>query len=203
MISWSIRAANESDLFDRIIVSTDDKEIADIAIANGADVPFIRPDELSDDHTGTVPVVAHATDWQNSNGDLASEVCCIYATAPFLHWKDLVKGYEILSATEADYAFSVTEYAFPIQRALRILANDRLEMFDSTKFESRSQDLETGWHDAGQFYWGKSSAWLEGKPLMGPWSAPVILPRTRVQDIDTTEDWKFAELMFKARTHVQ
>ena len=199
MITWSIQAARESNLFDRIIVSTDDPEIADIAMASGADVPFTRPDHLSDDVTGTVPVVAHATKWQNSNGPKASEVCCIYATAPFLSFQDLIKGYEVLNCSGADFAFSVAEYSSPIQRALKIRTDGRLEMFDPPKYEIRSQDLETAWHDAGQFYWGKGSAWLDGKPLMGPHSAPIILPRKRVQDIDTPEDWEFAELMFKVQ----
>jgi pseudaminic acid cytidylyltransferase len=197
MIAWSILAASHSGCFDRIIVSTDDPEIAEVARAHGAEVPFIRPAVLSDDFTGTIPVIAHAVEWQSQHGESANEVCCIYATAPFLQATDLQRGLEVLRSTGAEYAFSVTAYAFPIQRAIRISSDRRVEMFNPGHFNTRSQDLEEAWHDAGQFYWGKSHAWLSGKPIFSNCSAPVPLPRYRVQDIDTLEDWKQAELIFK------
>ena len=196
MIAWSIQAAQRSGCFDRIIVSTDDDEIAGVARGHGAEVPFLRPAVLSDDHAGTVPVIAHAVAWQNEHGEEASEVCCIYATAPFLRASDLRRGLEVLRTSGADYAFSVTTYAFPIQRAIRITAGQRVEMFDPEHYATRSQDLEEAWHDAGQFYWGKARAWLAAKPLFGQDSAPVPLPRHRVQDIDTAEDWEQANLIF-------
>jgi len=198
MIAWSIRAAIHSKCFDRIIVSTDDKEIASVAKEYGADVPFMRPANLSDDHTGTIPVIAHAIDWQNQHSPAATQVCCIYATAPFVQATDLQRGLQALQSTGADYAFSVTSFAFPIQRAIRITAEQRVEMFQPEHFNTRSQDLEEAWHDAGQFYWGEASAWLAQKPLFSPDAAPVPLPRYRVQDIDTPEDWDRAELMFIA-----
>lgn len=198
MIAWSIRAAQQSECFDRIIVSTDDQEIAEIARSHGAEVPFIRPGELSDDHAGTIPVIAHATQWQNQYGTNANQVCCIYATAPFVQSGDIRRGLEILQNTGAEYAFSVTSYAFPIQRAIRITPEQRVEMFEPKRFNTRSQDLEEAWHDAGQFYWGKAQAWLNAKPVFSPDAAPVPLPRHRVQDIDTPEDWERAEWMFKA-----
>jgi N-acylneuraminate cytidylyltransferase len=120
MIAWSIEAALQSGCFDRVIVSTDDSEIAQVAKAHGAEVPFIRPLELADDYTGTIPVIVHATKWQNENGQAATEVCCIYATAPFVQAEDLQRGLQLLQSSGADYAFSVTSYAFPIQRAIRI-----------------------------------------------------------------------------------
>lgn len=198
IIAWSIEAARDSGCFDRIIVSTDDDAIAAFARKFGAEVPFMRPPELSDDHTGTVPVIAHAVEWQNARGPVVEEACCIYATAPFLRAVDIRRGLDILKETKADIAFSVTQYAAPIQRALRVTDQGRLEMFDPTQFEKRSQDLEAAWHDAGQFYWGRASAWLEQRPLFGPHAAPVELPRYRVQDIDTPDDWKRAELLYKA-----
>lgn len=198
IIAWSIEAARDSGCFDRIIVSTDDDAIAAFARKFGAEVPFMRPPELSDDHTGTVPVIAHAVEWQNARGPVVEEACCIYATAPFLRAVDIRRGLDILKGTKADIAFSVTQYAAPIQRALRVTDQGRLEMFDPTQFEKRSQDLEAAWHDAGQFYWGRASAWLEQRPLFGPHAAPVELPRYRVQDIDTPDDWKRAELLYKA-----
>jgi len=197
MIAWPIAAALESKCFDRIIVSTDDDEIAQVARSHGAEVPFKRPPELSDDHTGTIPVIAHAVQWLIAQGATPSEVCCIYATAPFLRAADLRRGLEILQETAADYAFSVTSYAFPIQRAVRITPDQRVAMFQPEHFATRSQDLEEAWHDAGQFYWGRARAWLAQTPLFGNGSAPVTLPRHRVQDIDTPEDWDRAELMLE------
>lgn len=203
MIAWSIRAAIESQCFDRIIVSTDDGEIAEVAKAQGAEVPFIRPPELSDDLTGTIPVIAHAIQWQNAQGAVTSQVCCIYATAPFVQASDLQRGLQLLQSTGADYAFSVTSYAFPIQRAIRITPEQRVQMFQPELFNTRSQDLEEAWHDAGQFYWGQAKAWLEHKPLFSQDAAPVVLPRHRVQDIDTLEDWERAEWMFKVLAQAQ
>jgi pseudaminic acid cytidylyltransferase len=196
MIVWSIEAAKKSKCFDRIIVSTDDAEIAEIAREFGAEVPFIRPAKLAGDYSGTIPVIAHATQWQNYNDQKVNQVCCIYATAPFVQADDLQRGLKILKSTKANYAFSVTSYAFPIQRAVRITTDQRVQMLQPEHFESRSQDLEELWHDAGQFYWGKADAWLALKPLFASDSVPVILPRNRVQDIDTNEDWEVAELKF-------
>lgn len=203
MIAWSIEAARLSGCFDRILVSTDDAEIAQVAQVHGADVPFMRPPELSDDHAGTIPVIAHAVAWQNQHGEQAQDVCCIYATAPFVQAADLQRGLQILQSSRADYAFSVTSYAFPIQRAIRITSQERVEMFQPEHFGTRSQDLEEAWHDAGQFYWGKASAWLSGKSLFSQVAAPVPLPRHRVQDVDTPEDWDRAEWLFKAMQHEQ
>lgn len=198
MITWSIRAAIESKCFDRIIVSTDDEEIAMIARQCGAEVPFMRPANLSDDYTGTMPVVAHAIDWQNKNGKATTEVCCIYATAPFIESTDLLRGMQILESTKASYAFAVTSYAFPIQRAIRITTDKRVTMFQPEHFNTRSQDLPEAWHDAGQFYWGQAEAWLKGKPVFSLDAATVPIPRYRVQDIDTFEDWERAEWMHRA-----
>ncbi len=197
MIAWSIRAAQDSCCFDRIIVSTDDDEIAEIAQAHGADVPFMRPAELSDDHTPTTPVIAHAIDWQNLHGQSVSQACCIYATALFIQASDLRQGLDLLNTTDVDYAFSVTNYAFPIQRAIRLTDGQRVEMVQPAYFGTRSQDLAEAFHDAGQFYWGKAEAWLSGKRLFAEHSAPIVLPRYMVHDLDTLADWKEAELFFE------
>lgn len=200
MFAWSIEAAMVSDCFDAVIVSTDDAEIAETALQYGATVPFMRPDDLSDDYTGTIPVIQHAIEWHRQHGQSPEDVCCIYATAPFVRAEDIQQGLAILQETGTDYAFSITSYAFPIQRAVRITSEKRIEMFQPEHFNTRSQDLEEAYHDAGQFYWGRANAWLQGKPIFSPDSAPVILPRHRVQDIDTLEDWARAEWMFKAMT---
>jgi N-acylneuraminate cytidylyltransferase len=201
MIAWSIEAALQSGCFDQVIVSTDDAEIADVARQHGALVPFIRPQELADDHTGTTEVIAHTIDWFNGQGQAPSEVCCIYATAPFVTPADLLQGWQVLTESGCDFSFSVTSYAFPIQRAIRITPAGRVEMFNPEHFNTRSQDLEEAWHDAGQFYWGQAQAWLQNKVIFGPTSVPIKLPRHRVQDIDTPEDWVRAEWLFKALLH--
>jgi N-acylneuraminate cytidylyltransferase len=196
MIAWSIAAAKLSGCFDRIIVSTDDIEIAQVAQSQGAEVPFMRPPELSDDHVSTIPVIAHSIRWQNANGLQATEVCCIYATAPFVQANDLQHGCRLMRETGADYVFSVTRYAYPIQRALRLTPGSRVKMWNPEHYQTRSQDLEEAFHDAGQFYWGQADAWLNQRPIFSSNAAPIILPHERVQDIDTPEDWREAEIKF-------
>jgi N-acylneuraminate cytidylyltransferase len=197
MIAWSIEAALGSGCFDRVLVSTDDQDIAETARAFGAEVPFMRPAALSDDYTGTTAVVAHAVEWLRGDGEMPDLVCCIYATAPMLRAEDLARGMELLQVSDADFAFSVTTYAFPIQRALRINHAGHLEMFQPQHAATRSQDLEEAWHDAGQFYWGRDRAWLEHESIMTSQALAVKLPRDRVQDIDTLEDWRQAERLFR------
>jgi pseudaminic acid cytidylyltransferase len=197
MIVWSIEAALASDCFDRIIVSTDDAEIADISRAHGAEVPFVRPPELSDDYTGTIPVVAHTVRSIAQTYGPVEFACCLYATAPFVQSKDLRQGLELLISSGAQYAFTVTNFAAPIQRSFRITTQKRIEMFNPEKFNTRSQDLEEAYHDAGQFYWGRAQAWLASTPLYSEFASPIFLPRYRVHDIDTVDDWIRAEMMFE------
>ena len=195
IISWSIKAAYESGCFDKIIVSTDDDEIADIARLYGAEVPFKRPADLSTDYASTIPVIAHAVEWARSVSKV-EYVCCIYATAPLVSADNLRKGIDLLIESNAPYSFSVTNYGYPIQRALRIGLSGRIEMVSPEKFDARSQDLETMYHDAGQFYWGKADAWLQGVPIFSSGSIPIFLPEYMAQDIDTLEDWRNAEIKF-------
>lgn len=198
MIAWSIETAKDSKLFDLIIVTTDDEEIAEVATQWGAEIPFIRPPELSDDHAATTEVVAHATQWVLGQGWPVTAVCCIYATAPFVQVGDLKQGLDLLESGDWEYTFSATDYAAPIFRSFKQTSNGGIEMFYPEHFLTRSQDLPITLHDAGQFYWGKPSAWLEGKRVFDKYSIPVIIPRWRVQDIDTKDDWLRAELMFHA-----
>lgn len=197
MIAWSIEAAKKCGCFDKIIVSTDDNEIAKTALAWGAEVPFIRPAELSDDHTGTIPVVRHAIEWFRQEGFSVEFACCIYATAPFILVEDIMNGMKLIMESNSDYVFAVTRYAFPIQRAIRINDAGRVAMFNPEHFYTRSQDLEEAWHDAGQFYWGTVDAWCEERSVFSEGAIPLNLPRYRVQDIDTEEDWLRAELIFR------
>ena len=150
MIAWPVAAALKSGLFDRIVVSTDDEEIAAVARDQGAEVPFLRPLDLAGDHTPTLPVVRHAIEALGIASD--EPVCCIYATAPFLRPGDLGRGLERLAAGGCSFVFAVTRYGYPIQRALRRDTEGRVTMFDPSAFDARSQDLEEAWHDAGQFY---------------------------------------------------
>lgn len=198
MITWSIEAAQASDCFDKIIVSTDDREIADVAQKCGAEVPFVRPSRLSDDYTGTGPVMRHAIHWLDSHDEKVDFACCIYATAPFLSALDLQSGWDAIRDSGLDYVFSVTSYAFPIQRAIRITERGLVSMCSPEHFSTRSQDLDEVWHDAGQFYWGTAKAWCEEKMIFGQKSKVVKLPRYRVQDIDTVEDWISAEWLFRS-----
>jgi N-acylneuraminate cytidylyltransferase len=197
VIAWSIEAAIKSGCFDRIIVSTDDAEIADVARACGAEVPFLRPPELSDDHTATIPVVAHAIKWVSQHFGPVKFACCLYATAPFIQSKDLQQGLHELLQSDALYALTVTNFAAPIQRSFRITQQQRIEMFNPDQYNTRSQDLEESYHDAGQFYWGRAEAWLSSTPLHSEFAIPLLLPRYRVQDIDTVDDWIRAEMMFE------
>ncbi|MFJ5238804.1 pseudaminic acid cytidylyltransferase [Pseudomonas neuropathica] len=195
MIVRSIRTALESGLFDLVVVSTDDAEIAEMARAHGAQVPFMRPAALADDFTGTAVVIVHALE-QLPSFDFA---CCIYATAPLLQVRYLREGLELLERhADKSFAFSVCDFGFPVQRALTLDEQGALRALYPEFRNTRSQDLPKAFQDAGQFYWGRREAWLRGEVLYSPASLPVILPRHLVQDIDTPEDWKRAEYLYAA-----
>jgi N-acylneuraminate cytidylyltransferase len=195
MIVRSIRTALDCGLFDQVVVSTDDEEIADVARAHGAQVPFVRPVELADDFTGTAAVIVHAL----SQLPIFDYVCCIYATAPLLQARYLRQGHELLvQHPDKSFAFSVAGFGFPVQRALTLDEQGALTSLYPEFRNTRSQDLPEAYQDAGQFYWGRTEAWLRGDVLFSPASLPVILPRHLVQDIDTLEDWKRAEYLYAA-----
>jgi N-acylneuraminate cytidylyltransferase len=195
MIVRSIRTALDSGLFEQVVVSTDDAEIADVARAHGAQVPFLRPADLADDFTGTAAVIVHALQ-QLPAFDYA---CCVYATAPLLQARYLHQGLELLEQhPDRSFAFSVCSFGFPVQRALTLDGQGALTALYPEFRNTRSQDLPEAFQDAGQFYWGRSEAWLRGEVLYSPASLPVILPRHLVQDIDTLEDWKLAEYLYAA-----
>ena len=187
-----------SECFDKIIISTDSQEISDISRKLGAEVPFLRPNSLSDDHTATAPVINHAIEFMKNRYGNIEYVCCIYATAPFIEPNFIKVGLDKIIDAEANFLFFSNDFPFPIQRAIKLNKENKSEMFFPENLNKRSQDLEDSYHDAGQFYWGKSSAWLEGKRMFEDNSIPVIIPRHKVQDIDNEEDWIRAELMFKA-----
>ena len=199
IIAYSISAALNSGCFDDVIVSTDDDEIAGIAKSYGASVPFMRPKNIADDFTGTNAVIKQVIEQFETENIKIEYACCIYATAPFLKPKYINEGFERIVQGEFEFSFSVTTFPFPVQRSIR-MNNESIEPLWPKCIKKRSQDLEEAYHDAGQFYWGTRRAFIDELDLFSNVSAAVVLPRYLVQDIDNTEDWKQAELMFKAQS---
>jgi pseudaminic acid cytidylyltransferase len=197
MIAYAINAALESKLFNRVIVSTDDEEIASIAKIYGAETPFMRPKELADDSTTTVPVISHAIQIIQKEGAKVDYVCCLYPCIPFIQIADLVSAFNLLIETGAGYSYPITEFPSAIQRGLHQMPDGRISPLNPQYEWTRSQDLPSTFYDAGQFYWGKSSSWLEGLGLQTS-GAGLRVPNWRVVDIDTPEDWFRAELLHGA-----
>lgn len=195
MIAHSIECALRSGLFSRVVVSTDDAEISTVAREYGAEVPFTRPAALADDHAGTTEVVSHAVEWLRDDGSDFEAVCCIYATAPFVRSHDLESGLSLLRSDNWQYVFSATTFPAPVLRAFHRHADGGLEMLFPQHQRTRSQDLGEALHDAAQFYWGRPEAWLARAAIFERHSTVVLIPRWRVQDIDTEEDWMRAEAM--------
>ncbi len=197
MISYAIDAAIRSGVFDRVIVSSDDDEIITVALNCGAEVPFLRPKELADDYTPTVPVIAHAISACIDLGWDINFACCIYPGVPFIAIEDLLLSHEILCQGKKNYVFPVTNFPSPIQRALRRANNGRVQPFQPENAATRTQDLEHGYFDAGQFYWGPTSSWLGGLNIHLTGHS-IVIPEWRVVDIDTLADWERAELVYEA-----
>jgi len=195
MIAWSIDAAKASGCFDRVVVSTDDLEIAAVARRWGAETPFLRPPTLADDHATTAAVIAHTVGHLYDSGEQPAAVCCIYATAPFVAPEDLRTGLDILRSGGWRYVFAATTFGYPIFRGFQANRDGGVRMFFPEHAGTRSQDLPEALHDAGMFYWGHPEAWLAGDPIFDAWSTIVPIPRWRVQDIDTEEDWQRADRM--------
>lgn len=199
IIAYSIEAAINSGCFSQVIVSTDDDEIADVAKAAGATVPFKRPKALSDDFCGTLEVINHAINWLQNNDQPINYVCTLYGTAPFVKAKNLSLALQKLKqANNKDYCFGVCEYPVPIQQAFSIENDNNITMFQPSEFGKRTQDLTPAFFDAGQFYWGKASAFLAEYTMFSSHSTPFILPKHEVHDIDNMDDWVLAEAMFNA-----
>jgi pseudaminic acid cytidylyltransferase len=200
IINYSVKTALSCEnIFDKVIVTTDSEEIANIAKKAGAEIPFMRPAELADDYTNTADVIVHAI---QESGKIYNQkiehACCIYATAPFLRASDISKGFDLLTEKKVSSVFSVTTFPFPIFRAQKIKEDGHLEMFWPEYELTRSNDLPEAFHDAGQFYWLDAQKFLNEKRMYGKDALPVILPRILVQDIDTPEDWTTAEVLYKA-----
>jgi pseudaminic acid cytidylyltransferase len=196
IIEYSIAAALESKIFDEVMVSTDDVEIADIAKACGASIPFFRSNSNSDDFSTTADVLFEVLSEYQAHGRLFNNACCIYPTAPFVTPDKIKNSFSLLKGRGVDTVFPVASFSYPIQRALKI---DRgfLAMINPQHVNSRSQDLSPAYHDAGQFYWLKVEKFLKTKSLFSECSAPFVISELEVQDIDTEQDWMLAEAKFK------
>lgn len=199
LIAHIIALAKESQLFDRVIISTDSEEIAEVALNAGGEVPFMRPENLADDYTSTMAVMKHATDWLHNNNIPAQYICCLYATAVLLTKDDLYNAYEMLKKTDASYVFSVIQYSHPIQRALLMNEAKQIKMSLPKFHNIRTQDLEKHYYDAGQFYWGKVSSFSEEKPIFNSNSLAYVMAPNTVIDIDTLEDFHLAETLYKKK----
>ncbi|MDC0865580.1 pseudaminic acid cytidylyltransferase [bacterium] len=197
IIKWPIEIVKKSNLFDYIMVSTDDEEIKKKSESYGANVPFIRPSKLSDDYSTTTEVVSHSIDWMYNQGWKIDSVCCIYATSVFINISDLKLGHKKLNEENWSYIFSATDFEYSVFRSFNINKNDSVKMLFPEFYHSRSQDLPKVFHDAAQFYWGKPEAWLNNLQIFDSHSSFVFLPNSRVRDIDTEDDWEAAENLFK------
>lgn len=198
MLAHSITCALQSGVVDKVVVSTDDEDIAEVAKSYGAEVPFLRPPQLADDFVGTSPVVRHAIEALRKLDWPLEYVACIYATAPLLSPRLVASAYQQLIAEQADYVFAAARFSFPIQRAIMQTESGGVTPFDPVGITQRSQDLPPAFHDAGQLYWGHYRTWLDlNKRIFSPSSQMIVLPDYLVQDIDTLDDWKRAELLYK------
>jgi N-acylneuraminate cytidylyltransferase len=197
IIAYSIEAALKSELFDEVMVSTDDEEIAEVAKKYGAKVPFMRSKENADDYATTVDVLIEVVNNYKQSGKEFDYCCCIYPTAPLVKIEKLKSGFEKLKADEFDSVFPVVNFSYPIWRGLKKTSKDKFKMVWPEHLNSRSQDLEEVYHDAGQWYWFKPKHLLKNKTLFGDHTSCVVLEATEVQDIDTEMDWKLAELKYE------
>lgn len=198
LIEWAIDLALESALFDEVVVSTDDPQIAEIALAAGASVPFERPAELSNDTASTGAVVAHTVSEMQGRGFAGEYVCCIYPASIFVSASDLADARDLLEDSDRDYAATLVRYQHPIQRALDMDSEKRVTAVDPLGATQRTQDLPPRWHDAGQFYWGRTRAWLKQIPVL-PNAVGYELNASEVQDIDDEADWQRAQFIHAMR----
>ena len=197
IIAYSIEAALKSNLFDEVMVSTDDNEIAKIAEEYGAKIPFLRSEENANDYATTVAVLNEVLETYKTQGKVFDYCVCMYPTAPFVSGDLLTKAIHKLTENKLDTVFSVLEYSFPIQRAMKMNEDDTIEMIDASKMNIRSQDLEASFHDAGQFYALNVNVFLKQQKLWTNNTGCIQINELEAQDIDTETDWKLAELKYK------
>lgn len=201
MICWPIETALASGLFDDVIVSTDDEEIMDVARQSGASVPFRRPADLSHDQAPARGVINHAiVEAERLHKRPVTLACCLYAISAFIRSEDLVAARaQLLADQPADFVFAALNYAHPVHRAMVLDARGRVEMLFPEHGRTRSQDLPQAFHDAAQFYWGTRAAFMEDHVMFSERSRPFLLDRTQAADIDSPEDWTYAERLMILR----
>lgn len=197
LISYSIENALNSQIFDEVIVSSDDEEIIEVALKFGAKIPFKRSTHLSDDYASSTAVIQDAIQILQKQGQNYNHVCCLYATAPLISADILKQAFENFIQNKSQFLFSACEFNYPIQRAFYLDEKRQVYMFDEKHYQSRSQDLTKAYHDAGAFYFGTSKAWLENDFMFRPYSSVFLLPRNLVCDIDTPQDLEFAKILYK------
>jgi N-acylneuraminate cytidylyltransferase len=198
IIYWSIKAARETKLFDKIIVSTDSNKIAKICKSYNVEIPFLRPKIFSGDKVSAIKVVKHALFWFKNKNILFDRVCCIFPAAPFITKKTIKKGFNLLKKKRKSFAFTISSYSHPIQRALKVNKKGYIKPVWPSNIRKRTQDFENRYHDAGQIYWGTFEAFTKDKIIFSNNSVPIYIPSYLCHDIDTLEDWKKAELVFKS-----
>lgn len=196
MIYWAIKKIKESKLFDMICVSSDSDKILNIAKKYGVQILIKRPANLSDDMTPTKPVIIHAIDQFEKMNIKSKTICCVYPCNPFMLSKDLKKAFKIYKKNDSKFVFPIVEYSHPLQRALRVNNKFAIKCINHVNANKRTQDLEKAYFDSGQFYFGSKYIWCSNKNIHNN-AIPLIIPSWRVVDIDDTNDWKRAELLFK------
>ena len=195
IISYSIETALSANIFDKVIVSTDSEEIANIAVQYGAEAPFMRNESLSDDFTGINDVIADSIKKMSDLGYKYDYACCIYATAPFIQKEDLLQGFRKIKLNAHKAIIGAASFSYPVHRSFFKNKSNEIQMLFPDSYQTRSQDLPEVMHDAGQFSWASSKTWLETPIPFGKDHDIVVMPSWRVQDIDTLDDWKRAELI--------
>lgn len=197
IIAYSIEAALQSGIFDEVMVSTDDEEIAEISRRYGASVPFLRSAETSNDYATTADVIDEVINWYDKNGRNFDVVCCLYATAPFVTSEKLCQAAKLIERGDWDSAFTCVEFSYPVLRSLIINPDGRIVMKWPECKKSRSQDLQKFYHDAGQFYFATIEAFRKVKGFWGENTTPIVVSELEVQDLDTLTDWTLAEMKYK------
>ncbi len=196
IIAYSIEAALNSGIFEEVMVSTDDVEIAEVARQYGASVPFLRSAETSNDYATTVDVLLEVVNKYKEQGKSFDVICCLYSTAPFVTSERLKEAASQISDI-VDACFTIVQYSYPIQRSLRINESEHVEMKFPEHLKSRTQDLEKVYHDAGQFYFVKTNSLIAERTVWCKKTAPLILSELEVQDLDTLTDWQLAEMKYQ------
>lgn len=191
IIAYSIEAALKSELFDEVMVSTDDEEIAEIAKKYGASIPFLRSKDNSGDFANIPAVVEEVKNAYSHKNEFFNYICCLFPTSPFITVDLLKRSLEKLKISNSDSIRPIVKFSFPIQRSFR-LVGDRVEFMYPEYEGNRSQDLEAAYHDAGMFYWMKSDTCFKGEDRLG-----IEIPENMCQDIDNEMDWKLAELKYQ------